>query len=407
MSDLAELRSDTDSKFTFQGQKLLLTYATHITKTELIEFIEETIRFKLKFGRAAHEIGTSEGVDYPHTHVLLDFGKSWKCRNPRKFDVETDPGVIIHPNWKPVKNQLHWTNAVAYLAKEDPENADLKTSSTVRRIWESKSKAEALLENIRGDPSAATGILTIFAAKPRAQPTCAEPDRPWQKDVIRFLEEKPDHRSIHWFYDSKGNVGKSHLARYLMINKRAHVCKQTGNARDFATQITNALDEGWDQRCMIFDFARSADLSHVYQAIESIKDGIITSVKYSGTTLCFEQPHVLVFSNNLPDENCLSRDRWRIHTIQPDWTLKGNPFASLLAEQKNTSLSPPATNLLTGLIESRLSGDRLIPLPLPGALNIISAPGHADNIQTDVVSVHENETDDIYDIVEPKDEDYL
>jgi hypothetical protein len=66
---------------------------------------------------------------------------------------------------------------------------------------------------------------------------------------------------------------------------------------------------------VIIDLPRSSRGNKVYEAIESLKDGIITSQKYRGKTIVFNSPHVVVFSNREPDRKKLSADRWDIRYI--------------------------------------------------------------------------------------------
>ena len=58
-----------------------------------------------------------------------------------------------------------------------------------------------------------------------------------------------------------------------------------------------------------------------YTAIEGIKDGYATSMKYHTTPVQFKTPNVVVvFSNELPIANRLSKDRWCVFDINA----KGN-----------------------------------------------------------------------------------
>ena len=38
---------------------------------------------------------------------------------------------------------------------------------------------------------------------------------PWQDKVMKLVETEPDDRSIHWWWESEGNVGKSALVKKL------------------------------------------------------------------------------------------------------------------------------------------------------------------------------------------------
>ena len=53
-----------------------------------------------------------------------------------------------------------------------------------------------------------------------------------------------------------------------------------------------------------------------YNVLEEIKDGRAISSKYDSKTMTFRTPNVLVvFSNKLPRKDYVSKDRWKILTI--------------------------------------------------------------------------------------------
>ncbi len=54
-------------------------------------------------------------------------------------------------------------------------------------------------------------------------------------------------------------------------------------------------------------------MDHVnYEVIESVKNGIVYNTKYESEMRVYKIPHVIVFSNERPDETKLSHDRWDI-----------------------------------------------------------------------------------------------
>jgi hypothetical protein len=46
----------------------------------------------------------------------------------------------------------------------------------------------------------------------------------FQCQVIRIVNENPEPRVVHWFFDQEGNVGKSWLALYLVLHTDAFCC---------------------------------------------------------------------------------------------------------------------------------------------------------------------------------------
>ena len=49
----------------------------------------------------------------------------------------------------------------------------------------------------------------------------------WQQDVVDIVSGKPDDRSIYWYWETKGNVGKTALAKYLVVKHNAMVVSGT------------------------------------------------------------------------------------------------------------------------------------------------------------------------------------
>jgi len=139
----------------------------------------------------------------------------------------------------------------------------------------------------------------------------------WQLDLIKIIDDKVDDRTIHWIYDKDGNAGKTSLIKYLIKHKNI-ICATGGGNKDIANMLFNIQENGRDlneKTTFIFSFGRSTE-GISYKAIESVKDGLITNTKYESGTLCFNNPHVIVMSNDLPDIDKLTHDRWQIYIIK-------------------------------------------------------------------------------------------
>lgn len=316
---------DSTKKFRFAGVKMLLTYPGHLNKPWLIDLLTIASNQPIKFIRCAHEIGKTTGVDYDHTHCLIRWVNQLTTTDCRRFDVVLD-GNTIHPNIAPIRTETHWRNQIAYIAKEDPDNSDLIVRSCVPKIWGAESLADALADNVK-KPADTLGVIALYNARPAAEIQVDTPDRPWQLEVLDFVQTKPDRRSVHWYYDPKGGAGKTWLARYMMANKLAYMVKQCGGSSNFATIMAGAVASGWDQRCFILDLPRSAEDYKFYGCLEEICDGCVTATKYQGGTILFNQPHVLVFANFLPNRSAMSADRWVVHWLpQIEESIKAPPL---------------------------------------------------------------------------------
>lgn len=125
---------------------------------------------------------------------------------------------------------------------------------------------------------------------------------PWQAVAIDIIKEKADDRTIHWFYDPVGSSGKSTLSQYLVRNHGAMIL--AGKSAD----MFHAYDM---EPIVIVDIPRADNMDYLnYGAIEKLKDGVFFSGKYnSGLKTRDTQAHVMVFSNNLPDETKWTKDR--------------------------------------------------------------------------------------------------
>lgn len=130
--------------------------------------------------------------------------------------------------------------------------------------------------------------------------------REWQQDVVDHLKGKPDKRSIIWFCDPIGNAGKTQLCKYLYVKLGATIIAGCNCTKDIAYLVAEGA------KIICFNFARQMEGKVSYQAIECLKDGLITSSKYKSCTKAFNSPHVLVFSNWEPDVSSMSLDKWVI-----------------------------------------------------------------------------------------------
>lgn len=350
-----DITSDGSSKFDFQGQKLMLTYKTHVPKAGLIKWLKETTGVeKMRFIRCAHETGTTNEVPYLHTHALIDFGKAWKCRNCRRLDLKGPDGAPLHPNWRPIKTILHWRNCVRYIGKEDSENSDLleQGPSVTAGVWSCDTLQDALMKYV-DKPSDAPGVMALYNAKPREIRNIKRPDKPWHDFAIQIIEGESDKRSIHWFWEEVGNVGKSWLGKWAMATGLAYTVKQAGGARDFATIVAGALDSGWNEKCMIFDLPRRAEEHSIYVPIENCLDGMVTTTKYAGGTKVFNEPVVVVFANFPPNRNgTLSADRWKVYYI-PNGVLESGPGvgAQSLGEEGGLNIREPAQEKVGEIVD--------------------------------------------------------
>lgn len=130
---------------------------------------------------------------------------------------------------------------------------------------------------------------------------------PWQKQLTDLLTGEPHPRAIIWVYDEQGNTGKSAMADHLLSG---------GNWQVFSNGKTADVAHAWNGEHVIFDLARSQQDHINYEVMEQIKNGRIFSAKYESMTKIYARPHLVVFSNSMPDLTKMSQDRWHIYRIR-------------------------------------------------------------------------------------------
>lgn len=134
--------------------------------------------------------------------------------------------------------------------------------------------------------------------------------RPWQSFIEKICLEEPDDRTVHWFWETKGNFGKSAFTKYMVVKNKCMFCSG-GKLSDIMNLVFNQDMD--DCRTIIFDIPRANAGNISYASLEAIKNGLICNTKYETGYKVFNPPHVIVFANSPPgDEYQLSPDRWNI-----------------------------------------------------------------------------------------------
>ena len=132
----------------------------------------------------------------------------------------------------------------------------------------------------------------------------------WQSKIETIALTEPDDRSIYWYWDDTGNIGKSAFIKYMIVKHKVLFCSG-GKHTDIMNLVFNQDMDTCN--CVMFDIPR-ANKGHIsYASLESIKNGMVCNTKYETGVKIFNSPHVFVFANFPPDdESQLSNDRWVI-----------------------------------------------------------------------------------------------
>jgi len=140
---------------------------------------------------------------------------------------------------------------------------------------------------------------------------------PKQQEIANLFKEK-EHplwgRHIYWFWENKGNWGKSILATYMIDQMEA--LEVAGANADILCGINKMIEvRGGINPIIIFDVPRTNSNHVSYQAIEQIKNGKFFSPKYESGMCRFNKPHIVIFANEPPNLSMLSEDRWIVREL--------------------------------------------------------------------------------------------
>lgn len=137
----------------------------------------------------------------------------------------------------------------------------------------------------------------------------------WQRDVLEELRTEPDERTINWYWEDVGGVGKTTLCKYI-CTKFEGVIICDGKKSDIFNQVNMTLENCQTPKIIIMDVPRTMEDHVSYGTLENLKNGLLFSGKYEGGQCLFECPHVFVFANFPPDETKMSADRWNVRQLE-------------------------------------------------------------------------------------------
>lgn len=228
---------------------------------------------------------------YEHFQCRISLRSKKRLATMITWMSNTMPGIHVSPT----ANATYYKGDEFYVMKED---------TRIEGPWSDRTHVD----------------ISNLPTRLRATPNW----RPWQQTVVSMIEQPPDDRTINVVVDTSGNNGKSFLTMWLMSRNLAERIPQQKDGRDIMRMIMNCPI----RTCYFIDLPRATpnkDSNALYTAIEEIKNGYCYDDRYRFERQIFEPPHIWVFSNQIPDSNLVSRDRWRL------WSISNNnlvPFVS-------------------------------------------------------------------------------
>lgn len=249
-------------------------------KGELLDWLNGRKNMSYIFQEETGENGT------PHLQGVF------KSSSSIKFSTLKSKFPKIH--WEKTKS---WKDAIKYCSKEETRTGEIYKSDDIKITIKKKVK----------DPLEGKDLY------------------PYQEKILKLLESDPDERSVYWFWEEEGGVGKSALVKHIYLKYTDRVVIATGKGNDVRNQVNlhvnGNVKNGIEPRELdiaILDISRTVEDYVSYEVIEQIKNGLLYSGKYEGGACCFNSPHVLVFANFEPKYDALSSDRWKVYNIDED-----------------------------------------------------------------------------------------
>lgn len=135
--------------------------------------------------------------------------------------------------------------------------------------------------------------------------------RDWQMSLKQELMEEADDRKVLFYVDTVGNSGKSYFCRWMLENYPDMTqLMSAGKEVDLAFMVEE------HKKVYLFDISRGRLEYLQYSILESLKNGVVQSTKYSSMVKYMNfKAHVVVFTNEHPDMTKLSEDRYVIREI--------------------------------------------------------------------------------------------
>jgi hypothetical protein len=132
----------------------------------------------------------------------------------------------------------------------------------------------------------------------------------WQKDVLHFIDQEPDDRTICFVVDVEGNNGKTWFSHWVSSQREYVQVIQPAKKVDMAYALDSTT------RILFVDTPRSKQGEYVqYDFLEDCKNGYVFSTKYESRVKQLSKMHVIVLMNEMPDMTKLSHDRYKIFEL--------------------------------------------------------------------------------------------
>ena len=138
---------------------------------------------------------------------------------------------------------------------------------------------------------------------------------PYQNSIVEYLKTWED-RKILCIVQPSGDVGKSGFCEYLEYHDLAYEIPPMNDMQDIM-QCVMSLDKKWKAFTIDMPKAMKKEkLAPFFAGLESLKNGVAYDKRYSFKKRRMDRPHIIIFTNSMPDTDLLSADRWDFRKIE-------------------------------------------------------------------------------------------
>ncbi|QMW68700.1 replication-associated protein [Crucivirus-190] len=283
-------------------------------ETRIKAFGEQYARY-IVYGR---EIAPTTGTKHLQGYIYL------KSSNTRKSLIKHIGKCYIAPR----SRRATFEQAITY-CKEDGDfyefgKAPITKHATISTRWiilkEEMKKGTPIEELMASNldlfikyPSGCKNAYNILRPKVNFDLLKEYPTlRPFQKDIIDYVQTQPEKRKILWICDN-GRSGKSELVAHLLTHYK-FIYLENAKTQDIA--------HAWNGEHVLFDLPRVSEEHLNYSALESLKNGRIFSSKFDSQSKCYNRPHIIIFANYTPNISSLTMDKWDIRFIDEKFNMQ-------------------------------------------------------------------------------------
>lgn len=149
---------------------------------------------------------------------------------------------------------------------------------------------------------------------------------PWQREFRSHLMGPADDRTIFWFRNPDGCVGKSLFVKYMCFRYKCWKLA-IGKSHQLRSVVAEVVEQKGGMDAWLIDLPRKLgsedSVADLVCAAEDIKNGHVSCAMYGKAKQVFmKTSHVVFFTNYDCPREFASADRWKVCTVDPaDLTL--------------------------------------------------------------------------------------